>query len=55
LKVVEVEGVGPVGGGRSVGIRGKRKRFWKEKKNPYTLLSLRAATHPEYFPENYPE
>ena len=34
LKVAEAEGVGPVGGGSSVGRRGRRKRFWGEKINP---------------------
>jgi hypothetical protein len=35
LKVAEAEGVGPVGGGRSVRRRrrGRRKRFWGEKIN----------------------
>jgi hypothetical protein len=34
LKVVEVEGVGPIGGGRSVGRRGRRKRFWGQRSSP---------------------
>jgi hypothetical protein len=35
LKVAEAKGVGPVGGGRSLGRRrrGRRKRFWGEKIN----------------------
>jgi hypothetical protein len=49
LKVAEAEGVGPVGGERSVGRRGRRKRFGgggggkKKKKKPYTLLSFNSS------------
>jgi hypothetical protein len=34
LKVAEADGVGPIGGGRSVGRRGRRKIFWGEKISP---------------------
>jgi hypothetical protein len=41
--VAEAEGVGPVGGERSVGRRWRRKRFWGEEKKPYTLLSFNSS------------
>jgi hypothetical protein len=43
--MAEAEGVGPVGGGRSVGRRGRRKRFWGGggRKKPYTLLSFNSS------------
>jgi hypothetical protein len=44
--MAEAEGVGPVGGGRSVGRRGRRKRFGGGgggRKKPYTLLSFNSS------------